>query len=294
MSIRVLRLSDACSDFTLPQIYAVNDAWFTGNPAGVLGVYDLASTLSYAGGDPTAASAVTTILGGNSAPFVVGSVVPTPVGVSYVGGGFDFSGLPAGQAYRSIEVPASISESLRATSNFLCSAWIKLPASADWNTTGSLFQMLTVGDGDAQTASKAALFGLYQLQGGILQMRAFSGNAIGRALNTTLDANYYGQVAQIGVWKIGSTIYSRIKTPLIVGAVQSGVYSGQTLSLVEKSTKIGYHFGFNNNLLSGAGTSRQVNGLRYYRFAAEDTSISGRDPVTVLDADWTGNFSKYS
>jgi hypothetical protein len=170
---------------------------------------------------------------------------------------------------------------------------MKLPTTANWNSTASIYAMITLGDGSYNVAPNATYFLISQQTSNVLNTRFVTNQATPVALNITMDpTTEQGQVAQIAVWKIGTTLFMRIKTALNGASGRTvsnstGTWTGQPLSLVGKTIKFGSATGFNNNATARIG-------LRYYRLAIEDLVASGRTPTTVLDYDWSKASSRFS
>jgi hypothetical protein len=217
----------------------------------------------------------------------------TPYNVTYQGGGFDFTNYSGSASFRGIEIPTAALQAMVGTSSWLFCAYLKLPTTANWNSTTSIYSMITLGDGAYNVAPNATYFLIAQQTSNVLNTRFITNQTTPVSLNFTLDpTTEQGQVAQIAVWKIGTALFMRIKTALNGASGRttsnsSGTWTGQPLSLVGKTIKFGSAAGFNG----GAGSRI---GLRYYRIAIEDLVASGRTPATVLDYDWSKASVRFS
>jgi hypothetical protein len=213
--------------------------------------------------------------------------------VSYAGGGFDFSNVPAGTFYRNIELPPAVLAGLQDSDAWLFAAWVKLPSVADWNANASFFQIISAGDG---VGSGLTLFAVSLTTASIL-LRGFNGTSFGNAYASSMVIprdNFAGQIVQIGVYRRNGSLNLRLKSAATITAVSSSYPTGQTMSLAGKPIDLGWHKGTLSTMAIEPGSPRPLNGLRYYRAAAESLSVSGRDPVAVLDADWAGCNARFS
>lgn len=221
-----------------------------------------------------------------------GSFALPASGVTYAGGGFDFTNSTALTGSRDVGIimPASVLADLwtaygGASQQFLFSMWVKLPTLANWNASASLLSMA----GDLPLTAQPSLFIVTQRSGGVIDVRrqVSSGTSdTGNPLVITPASGDYGSVVQIGVWRTASQQGLRLRsangirlTTAAAGAANTQNFSGNTFCV-----------GRNGASYAGASpttTLTALSGFRVYRTMMENLARSGRDPVAVLDAAYT-------
>lgn len=264
---------------------------------GVRFAFDLAFPYSYPGGAPigrpAAAAPVAGATVGDISDHANGSAaVATAGGIAYVGGGFDFTNSAAssgGTLDQGVMAPASALADIFApfggkSQRYLACLYCKLPALADWNATGTILSFF----GDKSYSTSPSLFILAMVNGGLLQVRRQTGaNAYDTVAPTGIlpAAGDYGTVVQIAHWRsdAGQGLRLRSANGIVIGTRAMGADNTQDFSANAMC--------FGRNAGSFAGTSYQtvlpaLKGFRVYRGFVENLARSGRDPVTVLDADY--------
>lgn len=245
---------------------------------GVKFAFDLAFPYSWpSSAAPSAGAAIMdTSETGNGSWTAVGT------GETYAGGGFDLTGLTGGVAY--VAAPSTALASIWAGNQyFLGCGWFKLPSSGAWNSTGNAMVIMTAA---ASTYTAGAdLFTVDQTLTPRLNFRRQTNG--GSTVDTrvaTPDANIFGQVCQIGVWRNSGGQGLRIKSALgqvlvttaTVGSANTGNFSAGIMKWGAPPTFV----------------SSFANNIRVYRGWIEDLQVSGRDPTAVLDLDFTTTISR--
>lgn len=213
--------------------------------------------------------------------------------INYSGGGFDFGSITKKDNY--LEIPASVAADIYtsyggASQQFLACMYIKLPTSANWNTSSSVLPMLQfAGTGTATYQNTADLVAIAQGANGTLQGRRQTGAGAASTASITLDSGDYGLVTQIAYWRNASGVGIRIKNSNGTKITTAAVGSNNTQDFSGKTGIAGVSGGFwavdGNNVLNGAGQTGAKN-FRLYRLFVENLARSGRSPLTVLDADY--------
>tara|TARA_R110002153_G_C13305524_1_gene496004 strand:+ start:1527 stop:2405 length:879 start_codon:yes stop_codon:yes gene_type:complete len=282
MTTHALRVPVATGDTT--KEIAVRDDLITGDNGGVLFCADLAFGYSYPAGTlprpaPTAPASGAVIRdmtskGNNAAAGSLGNV-------SYAGGGFDFTGI--GFTETGIVIPGEVSTQLFTNQEFLFCSYFKLPPKADWNPGPSISGMIASTPLSTQTYQTQPEIFIVSQAGTAGQLDLRVQKAINSILNVGLtipdgQGFYDDQVCQIAVWAQGGSAKIRIKninsTLIASGSftVNSADYSGNTIRV--------------GGSPSGFGSTGSKTKNRVYRAFVEDLSVSGRNPETVLNADF--------
>ena len=274
----VLRLSNSFSDATLPVLR--RDDLLVGDNSGVRFLFDLAQKFSWASlAAPTADGQVVGDVAerANGVFNTPGSPLPT-----YAGGGLDFS--PCTATGHNVTVPAAVCADLNASQYFLACLYMKLPSSANWNTNAALVSLMANGLTSGY-ASGTDLLSIGQANGGTLSFRRQTNGATIDAINATPNAAHYGNVCQIAFWRNATEQRARLKNAsatVLSSALASG--SSNAASIAAVQPKLGLTASFTSVGASSYATARA---MRLYRGFIENLATSGRDPMTVLDADWT-------
>lgn len=266
------------------------DAVLKGDNGGVQFLFDLPSAVGWPGQDaPVDADVIPNIattaglmtIGDGSVDIVSGQAV------AYAGGGFDFTGLTDDPA--AIIGPAGSLASIHSATDdyFMVVSYVKFPASGDWNASASIapFFCCTTSNNGYATPEDDLLTMAQASTPGISARRQTNG-ATAVALNITANlSKFYGNLTQVAFWRNSSGAFLRAKSAsgeelasTSVGANNSGDFSAKT-------PQWGVPGSFNT--LPSLPQHRAAHKTRLFRGWIEDLSVSGRDPVTVLDADWT-------
>lgn len=265
--------------------------------SGVRWLSDAAFPWCYPGGSPTGRAAAGTPADGaviyDMAQQANGSFILPAPGVTFAGGGFDFTSSTALTGSRNVGMvmPASVLADLWTayggnSQQFLFSLWVKLPTLANWNTGATLLSMA----GDLPYISAASLFILTQKTGGTIEVRRQTAAAtydVTNVMTATPNSDQYGSIVQISVWRNAAGQGLRIK-----GGAGSSVLVSKAVGPDNTQNFSANPFVVGRNGAAFAGTSATttisaLSGVRFYRAMMENLARSGRDPVTVLDAAYT-------
>lgn len=275
----------ASTDTSLP--IAVRDALITGSNSGVRFLFDLAFPWSYPGGPlagrpaagaPANGAAIYDMAGRANGTVSLGAA-PNP---SYAGGGFDFTGVGTGQV---VLTPNDALASIWSAANqyFMVVSYEKLPTSGDWFSGSGLSSHACATSVSTGYQTEADLVHMAQNNNGagapqFQTRRQTNGGSTTENLQVTPNANVYGQMCQVAYWRNAAGQGLRIKSALGTLSGTSAVGSNNTGNFSAKQFRWGAPISFAS---TGNSTKR-----RLYRGWIEDLSLSGRDPATVLDADW--------
>jgi len=258
--------------------------------SGVRFLADLAFPWCYPGGEPANRPAAGAPGNGavvrDIAEQANASVAFSGGTIAYAGGGFDLSNAQVSSTLQAgIVLPASILADISTAfggkaQRFLFAMYLKLPLLADW-AAGNLSIA-----GDKIFSSAPSLIAVNEAGGGTLNLRRQSGAGTADSLTLTPNVGDYGTVVQLAVWRSDTGIGLRLRSPngtllqaAAVGADNNQAFGTNTMTL-------GYCTAFTGGL-GGAVTTLPALRLRIYRAFMENLARSGRDPVAVLDADYT-------
>lgn len=265
--------------------------------SGVRFMADLAFPYCYPGGAPTGRPAAAAPTNGavvqDMTDLANGSVVIPAGTVGYAGGGFDFTnaqGVGAAATWDvGIQMPASVLSDIYTafggkSQRYLFTCWVKLPALADWNASGTLLAFA----GDRSYLTDVSLFVLSMKAGGLIDVRREV--AANTADTTTMTiqpaAGDYGTVVQIAFWRADSGQGLRLRSANGTVLVTRAVGADNTQNFSTNQFTVGKN-GRSFAGASGTAVLQALNGFRVYRAFMENLARSGRDPATVLDQDYT-------
>lgn len=278
MSMTLLS-NTACTDTTLP--FAERDQLLYGVVDGSVRLFDLAKSYSF----PAQAAPVDGSLIRDLARNGSTSIVDIPSGetLAFSGGGIDFTGndaVPTG-----VIVPGGIADIVPAQ-EFLGCMYVKLPLAADWPTAASVFQVIaggSVADQGAPSAGKH-LFTINMVTQDTSPTRPRIWLRRQTSVGQNFDALYFsnteiplGELCQIAVWRKAGVFYGRIKGASVSVVKSVSAAANNTADLTGHSVIMG-----RTSISAAAHPSKH----KLYRGFIENLASSGRDPVTVLDADW--------
>lgn len=280
----ILKTDRATTDTSLPILK--RDTLLENDNGGVLWLADMASRYSY----PTLAAPVNGTAVNNMDESVNdGSIlIQSGDAISYAGGGLDFSAVT--KAGNHLVGPASAAASIWGSTNqyFLVCAYLKLPTQANWNAESTIFDMLTFCNSSQTYQSGAELVIFAQSSSQAISIRRQTGAATADALTLVPAAADYGSVAQIAFWRNASGQRARLKTANGTVLSSAAVNANNTQDFSALTPKLGVPPGFKGvagEILLASEVNAKT-GLRVYRTFIENLEISGRDPATVLDADY--------
>ena len=293
MATHVLRVPVSTGDTTL--LNAVRDDLITGDNGGVKFIADLGFSWSYPAGTLPRAAATAPVSGAvvrdiseNKNGQSVG--LSGALNISYAGGGFDFTNCTNVNDEVGIEIPATVSADIFTNQEYLLCVYMKLPSLANWNTQSSLQGMITASgaNGTYQNDTEIVLIAQQRptATNGILSVR-FQSAAGTASPNLTLSIPagtdmYDNAIVQVSAWVSGGNAYARVKTAT-TEVLSSSAFSGNAVNFSASTIKVGgSSSGFNVST-----TQPSVQEYRAYRTFVENLNTSGRNAVTVLDADLT-------
>lgn len=261
------------------------DAYINGSVDGVNFLFDTTFPFSYPGGNyigrPAAGAPANGALIADIAEKGNGSFVKDAATMTYAGGGFDFSALNNNNSCYVAATNSTLSN-IFASQYYMIFMYIKLPTLANWNTSGSISPFFTTTLSYYVVDVDLGVFCFTNSPA--LQVRRQT--AVGAQTPITIDnsstlplSTHYGLMAQVAFWRTASETGIRVKS------------SGGT-SLVTAASGSANSANFSSNIPRfGPATnpfgSTMTRQYRIYRGGIENLAISGRNPVTVLDADWT-------
>ena len=249
---------------------------------GVKFLFDLGNLPGYPGGNPVNGTVIPDL--SDHADGV--AEVSAGQAVAYLGGGFDYEGVTA--INNDIKAPSSCLASIYAASNqyFMKVAYRKLPLLADWPSTTSLMSILADNTATSgyTTVPDLLTIGL----GNAPNISARRQTSVGAADTLTMnaDANMYGQVCQIAFYRTAAGQTLRVKSALGTKTATAAVGSNNSANFSACEPRWG--FIGQSGALTPANSTKQ----RSYRGWIEDLALSGRDPVTVLDKDFTDTVTR--
>jgi hypothetical protein len=287
--IYILKSPVVSPDTSLPVIYrdkllegVLND--------GVRFIADLAFPFSYPGGAfagrAAAAAPANGALVADIAEVADGSVVVVSgQAIGYAGGGFDFSALTARGSY--LQIPASVANDIYTayggnSQHFLFCAYVKLPASGEWNTLGSIAPFMSFASANA-AVGVPDIVSVGQANPTSLQsVRQTAGATL--ANNTVvIPSNYFGLFAQVAFWRNAAGVGLTIKTANGRTTSTGAVGSNNSENFSAQTGKVGVCPAYWSSSLTGQSGAKN---FRVYRCFVENLARSARDPLTVLDADY--------
>ncbi len=261
------------------------DSYINGSATGINFLFDTTFPFSYPGGNYVGRSAAGAPANGALITDIAergnGSFVKDAATMTYAGGGFDFSALSSSNSCFSSGTSSTLSN-IFASQYYMIFMYIKLPTLANWNTSGSVSPFFT------STLSYYVVdvdIGIFCFTNSpALQFRRQT--AVGAQTPITIDGSstpsalsvHYGLMAQVAFWRNASGTGIRVKSSGGTSLVTAASGSSNSANFSATTPR----FGPATNPF-GSNMGRQY---RIYRGGIENLAISGRDPVTVLDADW--------
>ncbi|MER9961629.1 hypothetical protein NKJ72_11790 [Mesorhizobium sp. M0045] len=191
----------------------------------------------------------------------------------FAGNGIDFTGLLARADVRG---PVGCLTDINTTERFMVVLYAKLPASVDWASASIKTMFQSAASAYTTGADLLTISQSHPTTDFISARRQTNGGSTVSELQVAMGANYYGQVCQIGYWRNAAGTGLRVKSALGAVISTSAIGSDNTGDFSATQPKWGNPPAF-----------AAANNHRLYRGWVENLSISGRDPLTVLDADWT-------
>lgn len=256
------------------------DSVLQGDNGGVRFMFDLAFPFSWAGGAPVDAAVVTDMAEvGNGDVDLIAGQSPT-----FAGRGFNFAPLTDEPCV--VRAPSTALAGIQSLQQFMVVSWMRLPTSGDWNTISAIAPIFCSTDSaSGYTTPEPDLLTIAQTnQPALSARRQTNGGTTIDTLVITALTNFYDRVTQIAYWRnaegTGLRMRSALGTQMVTGA--AGV--ANTGNFSAKRAQWGIPGSF-NALAANAAHAAAANS-RLYRGWIEDLAVSGRNPLTVLDADW--------
>ena len=219
-------------------------------------------------------------------------VIPGGQTMLYSGGGFDFTNVNVKGVYA--QIPASVAADIwnafgGASQRFFMCCYLKLPLLADWPQTGGINGFMSFAASNAGTGlPDIATFGMVN-SGQVQAVRQYTGGSL-QGTGFTPSASAYGTLCQMAAWRTQANGLS-MSLRSVAGGIQSSTNASTNTDNVEnfstRTGQVGIGTAYWPNTLNAGSNSAGAMKFRIYRAFVENLARSGRDPVTVLDADWT-------
>jgi len=211
------------------------------------------------------------------------------VTAGYAGGGFDFGSTDPTELRNPYGVagPTDAWNPIHASPNayFMVVAYYKMPTAANWNPSNGFAQMFSSQTSNGFYSDPEPL-SFAQIQGNLAATR--QRNAVGilrDTLTLTPTAAHFGKMCQVAYWRNADGQGFRMKsadgevsTSLPVNAENVSDYTG--LAPVWGDARTSANGPLNADV-------KKALKFREYRGWLENLAASGRDPLTVLNNDWT-------
>lgn len=258
---------------------------------GVRFIADLGFGFSYPGGPygtrPVAAAPGNGALVADVSEHANGSVVRTNLqNIGYAGGGFDFSAITAPGNFLSI--PAAVAADIYAAFNgnsqqFMVTAYVKLPLKANWNAATAMTPMLAWTDVNAGAASADMLtIGQSSINSRLEAIRQTVGSTL-VSMSVPVADSEYDKLAQITYWRNATGTGLSLRTANGRNTTTGAVGASNAENFSAKAGRFGI---CNTYSVPTVPASANAVKWRAYRLFIENLARSGRDPVTVAEADW--------
>lgn len=209
--------------------------------------------------------------------------------VTYQGGGFDYSAITSNIG-AFCEIPSSAPADIWSTVNgnsqyFLFCLYMRLPLKAEYPSGGFISPFAHFSEGQSFQNGPDLLTLAMNTSGEITYRRQRDLNVVDNISLAPPSNDDYGKVVQIGAWRNAAGTGLRLKsaTGTRIGTLAPTPANVQNYSA--RTGRIGVSGSFWQSNLVTAGQSLSVR-FRAYRYFLENLARSGRDPATVLDADW--------
>lgn len=286
-SVFTLNSPIVSADPTLATLY--RDPLMTGAPNdGVRFIADTAFGFCYPGGPlagrPAAAAPANQAVIYDAAERANGKFVKVSgQTIGYAGGGFDFSALTDRGSY--LEVPASVAADLWNAYNgtsqrYLICGYFKLPSFANWNTSANAAPLFSFAALNASTESPDVVTVAQTNGGQLTSLRQTAGSTLAY---TAVTPPAYDALAQVAFWRNAAGVGVTVKVGSTRATTMGAAASANTENFSAQTGQFGIGTAYWQPALSGQTSARN---FRLYRLFVENLARSGRDPLTVLDADW--------
>lgn len=241
---------------------------------GVAFLFDAGISYSWPGGNPIHGSQIKDL---SSYSRHATMSVSAGSGVTHSGNGFDFS---ATGVLGCVKAPSSVAAALRGGSEFwLIAFYMKLPTSGDWVSGGAFRPWFQCAETNYTAGPEICAIGAASANQWISFRRATGPATVTEYAVLTPASADKGAVVQLAAWRTASGMGARLRSPngIVSATAAPGVENSQDFSGITPK------WGTSGTLWQDTVTAKKV---RMYRGWMEDLEASGRDPITVLDADY--------
>jgi hypothetical protein len=203
--------------------------------------------------------------------------------VALAGNGLDFA---TAKKNTFVEIPATVLSTLwgggARNQYFMACFYAKLPAQAGWNAAAGVLPMFQASPAAYTTQPDLLLVG--QVSTPAISFRRQTAIGTNSGIDVALQSADFGSLAQVAYWRTASGAGARVKTAAGTRSGTGAVGVNNAANFSANVGQLGIGPGFWTEPLSG-----QANCVKFsmYRAFIEDLVTSGRDPATVLDADWS-------
>jgi hypothetical protein len=210
-------------------------------------------------------------------------------------GGMDFSTVT--QQPANVVVPAtSFAADIFADQRFMVAMYLKVPTEAQWPVNGTgyrYFMVGTTGTGGVTSTGEQDIVSIGMWTNGATKYLVVHRQTSGTTVDTLFVpmAGQFETVGQLGFWRTSTQQGLRWKSAagaiiytIAAGSLNAGSFAANTLQVGLPKSFWG---------LGDAGHQASAH-YRMFRHFGENLVRSGRDPVTVLDADYARNIARFS
>lgn len=211
------------------------------------------------------------------------SITSTPQtitsGAAY--GGADFSAITA--RGNTVRAPVGVLNAINDGSQYFAVAfWVVLPASADWNTAGTIAPFFCcTADAGGYATPEADMVTIAQQAGGSLSARRQTNGATVAAVSIALNAGAYGKLALVMFWRNAAGVGMRVKTSVSDQSTGGAVGSNNAGDFSNAQPRWGVTTSF-----TASADIAKLGNWTLCKGWIENLQVSGRDPATVFDAEY--------
>ncbi|OKP29375.1 hypothetical protein BSQ40_09130 [Serratia fonticola] len=206
--------------------------------------------------------------------------------IGYIGGGFDYSTIKAQNNYLSI--PSSVAQDIYSTfsgvsQRFMIVGYFKLPTKANWNAAPAITPMLSWATGNASASNPDMItIGQNSPPYRLSSIRQVVGSTL-IELNIPMNDADFDQLGQVVYWRNATGIGISLRTVRTRTTVTSAPGADNVENFSAQAGKLGV-----GSAYWAPNTPASANSVKFrtYRVFIENLARSGRDPITVAEADW--------
>lgn len=298
MTVQVLQTQIQTNDPALKE--AVRDKLLEDSNGGVVQLFNFGFPWSYPAGDlprpaptdPVNGDLIRDVTESGNDANVLASTSPSLF--NYAGGGaFTSTEIQSGTThnYALVNTTGNLS-GFTQTTQYLIVAYMKLASTENFRPNGeSISAYISACNSNSvnySNGTELVLFGTTPLNGsGVGALTARFQNALGSVDRVDIELPtgvglYDDDIVQVALWYDGSNAYMRVKSELFE-QTESVPHTGNTLDVSGNSVK----FDTSSGQFGGTSVPHKL-----YRCALENLTVSGRNPITVLDADFARTISR--